>query len=50
MTFQCFPVIFPATFRVVIAIFPTTFNPSTAFFGTNPLICYIFIGDEKVAK
>lgn len=41
---------FPTTFHGFVALFPTSFRCSTAFFGTNPPICYVFMGDENVAK
>ena len=49
-TFLQYVAFFSTTFWWFVVIFPTTFGCSTAFFGTSLLICYVFTGDEKVAK
>jgi hypothetical protein len=41
---------FSTTFHGFVALFPTIFRCFDAFFEMNHPICYVFTGDENIAK
>lgn len=47
---EVFSRIFPTNNHWSAALFPTNLERSEAFFGTTFLICYVFTGDENVAR
>ena len=47
---KCVLAFFPTKNHWFTALFPTNLGCSNAFSPMNSLNCYVFIGDEKVAK